>query len=423
MDLVLDDIMEEWKEYKLGDLCSKVCSGGTPSSRNQEYYDGDIPWLNTKEIDFNRIYSTEKYITEEGLSNSSAKWIPANSVIIAMYGATAGKTAINKIPLTTNQACCNLTINPQIADYNYIYYFLSYKYVELSSLANGGAQQNLNAQIIKDFEVQLPPLSKQDKIVSILKSLDDKIENNRRINENLEQQAQALFKSWFVDFEPFKNGKFVESELGLIPERWRVGTIGDYCKVRSGFAFKSSWWTESGCKVIKIKNISETGEINLIDCSYVNPINTSKAKEFKAKAGDLIIAMTGATIGKFNIIPIIKEDYFINQRVGKFFLGEKPLNKLPFIYCLLKQDDIKNSVINKGQGSAQPNISGNDIESIPIIIPTNFVIDAFNLKCISLFQDLLNNWTENNNLAELRDTLLPRLMSGELKVNEIENNI
>lgn len=128
--------MEEWKEYKIGDLCSKVCSGGTPKSNCAEYYGGNIPWLNTKEINFNRIYATEKYITEEGLNNSSAKWIAENSVIVAMYGATAGKTAISKIPLTTNQACCNMTINPNIADYRYIYYYLCFKYSELASVNN-----------------------------------------------------------------------------------------------------------------------------------------------------------------------------------------------------------------------------------------------------------------------------------------------
>ena len=102
----------DWKEYKIQDLCSNITSGGIPKSTKSEYYNGgDIPWLNTKEVHFNRIYSTEKYITEAGLKNSAAKWIKQNNIIIAMYGATAGNIAINKIPLTTNQACCNLEVN------------------------------------------------------------------------------------------------------------------------------------------------------------------------------------------------------------------------------------------------------------------------------------------------------------------------
>ena len=178
--------MEEWKEYRLEEICNRVCSGGTPSSRHDEYYGGNIPWLNTKEVDFKPIYYTEKNITQEGLVNSSAKWIEKNSIVVAMYGATAGKTAITKIPLTTNQACCNLTINPDVADYRFVYYFLAYKFNELASLANGGAQQNLNAQIIKDFVIRLPEISLQKNIANILSALDDKIELNRKINSNLD---------------------------------------------------------------------------------------------------------------------------------------------------------------------------------------------------------------------------------------------
>ena len=117
--------------------------------------------------------------------NSSAKWIPANSVIVAMYGATAGKTAITRIPLTTNQACCNLTIDSTKADYRFAYYALCNDYAFLSSLANGGAQQNLNTQQIKEFEIPFPSLREQKHIADILSSLDDKIELNRRINDNL----------------------------------------------------------------------------------------------------------------------------------------------------------------------------------------------------------------------------------------------
>ena len=145
--------MEEWKEIKISDICTRVTSGGTPKSTIAEYYGGSIPWLNTKEVNFNRIYKTEKFITDLGLENSSAKLIATNSIVVAMYGATAGKSAIIKIPLTTNQACCNLTIDPTKADYRFVYYALYNDYDRLASFANGGAQQNLNAQQIKDFHI------------------------------------------------------------------------------------------------------------------------------------------------------------------------------------------------------------------------------------------------------------------------------
>ena len=211
-------------------ISAQIYSGGTPKSTVAEYYGGNIPWLNTKEINFCRIYKTEKTITDEEFNNSSAKWIPANSVIVAMYGATAGKTAITRVPLTTNQACCNLTIDSTKADYRFVYYALCNDYAFLSSLANGGAQQNLNAQQIKEFEIPSPSLGEQKRIADILSSIDDKIELNRRINDNLEQQAQALFKAWFVDFEPFKDGEFVDSELGRIPEGWKVTELGKVTK-------------------------------------------------------------------------------------------------------------------------------------------------------------------------------------------------
>ena len=409
-------IMSEWKEVRLGDLCYKVCSGGTPKSTCSSYYEGGtIPWLNTKEINYNRIFETESHITEDGLNNSSAKWIDSNAVVVAMYGATAGRVAIAKVPMTTNQACCNLMIDSSKADYNFIYYYLSNSYKYLLSMANGAAQQNLNAQIIKDLFISLPPLDEQRSIASILSSLDSKIENNRKICANLEAQAQALFKHWFIDFAPFKDGKFVESELGMIPEGWRVGRLGDYCKVKSGYAFKSSWWTDKGNRIIKIKNISGNGNLDMKECSFVSPENCLKAKDFKAIPGDLIIAMTGATIGKFTIIPKFNDDVYINQRVGKFFLGDNPFEKLPFIYSLLKTNIYSNQIVNMGIGSAQSNISGKDIESIKI--PYNQrEISRFNHILRVVFETIVECQCEISRLSTLRDSLLPKLMSGEIKV-------
>ena len=184
--------MEEWKKTKIGSLCRRVCSGGTPKSTIDEYYGGNIPWLNTKEINFNRIYSTDSKITELGLQNSSAKWIDEHSVIVAMYGATAAKCAIGMIPMTTNQACCNLMVDENLADYRFIYYALVYSYSALAGLANGGAQQNLNAQLIKDFEIALPSLDTQRRVANILSSIDDKIEINNRINHNLPVQSYSI---------------------------------------------------------------------------------------------------------------------------------------------------------------------------------------------------------------------------------------
>jgi type I restriction enzyme S subunit len=212
----------------------------------------------------------------------------------------------------------------------------------------------------------------------------------------------------------------VESELGMIPEGWKVSTLGEYCKVKSGFAFKSSWWQDNGLKVIKIKNITSNGVLDMSDCSFVSTENTLKAKDFKTNVGDLLIAMTGATIGKFCMISS-EESMYVNQRVGKFFLGNNPIIKLPFIYCSLKTERIYSEIVNKGQGSAQPNISSNDIESIRIPLPMNMdFISLFNDKLKGVFEKMIHNQQEITHLTNLRDTLLPKLMSGEIDVNEVE---
>lgn len=164
-----DDRDVRWST--LGEVSSKVSSGGTPSSGRQAYYGGDIPWLRTQEVDFGSVYSTSLTITEDGLRNSSAKWIPKHCVIVAMYGATAAKVAINEIPLTTNQACCNLQIDRSQAEYRYVFFWIASQYERLRSLGEG-SQSNLNAKKVKDFPIPVPPLEKQREIVALLDTFD-----------------------------------------------------------------------------------------------------------------------------------------------------------------------------------------------------------------------------------------------------------
>ena len=404
--------MEEWKEYKIGDICSKVCSGGTPSSKRSDYYDGEIPWLNTKEINFNRIYNTEKNITEDGLNNSSAKWIEANSVIVAMYGATAGKSAIAKIPLTTNQACCNLTINTDVADYRFVYYFLCKKFFELASLANGGAQQNLNAQIIKDFGINMPSLSEQIRIADVLSTIDDKIELNRRINDNLEQQAQALFKSWFVDFEPFKDGEFVESELGKIPKGWRVGNLGEFMETTSG-----------GTPSRKIENYYKNGTfcwikskelINGFIYDTEEKITEEAIKKSSAKLlpkHSILIAMYGATVGEFGIISY---PMTCNQAICALI----PNANVPYSVLYLFALNNKINLQNKAVGSAQQNISQVIIKGLGFLYNEK-VFKEFNGIVEPMLKQIEKNTIEIIHLSKLRDILLPQLMSGNLQVDEL----
>lgn len=415
--------MEEWKEYKLGDLYD-VHNG---LSKGGKFFGSGYPFLSFKTV-FNNYFLPPVLpdLVQSDEKEQNGYNIKRGDVFVTRTSETSEELGMSSVALkdypfaTYNGFTKRLRPkDPSLVFPEFIgYYLRSTKFRNLfyglaSSMSTRASLANGDLLGIKVF---LPSYETQERIAWILKSLDDKIELNRRINENLEQQAQALFKSWFVDFEPFKGGEFVNSEFGKIPEGWKVGTIGDYSKIRSGFAFKSSWWTDKGVKIVKIKNISSSGNLDMSDCSYVSKENTLKAKEFSLKPGDLLIAMTGATIGKFCIVPILKEEMYVNQRVGKFFLGEKPILKAPFIYGLLKSENIISQIINKGQGSAQPNISANDIETTSIILPPEDIISKYNELVSPYFSLLIKNLNECDYLAQLRDILLPKLMSGELQI-------
>ena len=397
----------EWKEVRLGDVCTRVCSGGTPKSTNLSYYGGEIPWLNTKEIDFNRIYSTEKTITDSGLNNSSAKWIVPNTVTVAMYGATAGKSCIVKVPMTTNQACCNLTINDEVADYEFVYYSLKNDYTTLASLANGGAQQNLNAQIIKDYVLKMPSLADQRRIASILSSLDRKIELNNKINADLEEMAQAIFKNWFVDFEPFKDGKFVDSELGMIPEGWKVGTLGDITKNKSAKVKERN--------DVKVLSPVTTGELVLSEEYFTKQVFSSSIAKYKiVNKGDFAYNPARVNIGSLG-----RNEFDFDGCVSPVYVVFSVIDGYENYFDLFRKTDFfKDSVASLAIGGVRQSLSYDDLSSIEVIIPSENAVEEFNNLYNQMKKTIKANKLENSRLSTLRDTLLPRLMSGELEVPE-----
>src|SRR5574344_2037449 len=389
--------MEEWKKYKLGELITLKYG-----KDHKKLNDGSFPVYGSGGV---MRYGND-YIYDD------------SSILIPRKGSLNNIMFVDK-PFWTVDTMFWSIIDQELVLPRFLYYTLC-KY-DFAGLNVGSAVPSLTVPVIESIEVVIPSIEKQKRILSLLVPLDDKIALNQRINDNLELQAQALYKSWFVDFEPFKDGKFVDSELGMIPEGWSIGDIGTYSKVRSGFAFKSSWWTQSGSKVIKIKNITSDYRLDMTECSFVSKDNTAKASEFRVEVGDLLIAMTGATIGKFCLITSSDNNTYVNQRVGKFFLGNEPLKRLPFLYCCLKQDSVINEIINKGQGSAQPNISGTDIESIKIVLPNDETIPIFNEHLYPMYKMIIKNQEEIELLSTMRDSILPKLMSGELKVNDLNN--
>ena len=393
---------------QLGELCRKVVSGGTPKSTVAEFYDGDIPWLNTKEVHFNRISQTERKISTLGLENSSAKWIPANCVIVAMYGATAGNVAVNLIPMTTNQACCNLEIDETRADYRFIYYYLKLKYMSLSSLANGGAQQNLNAKLIKDFPIVLPPLNTQIEIANLLWALDDKIELNNKINANLEQQAQALFKAWFVDFKPFG---------GKMPEDWQEIPLEKLCEVVTKGTTPTTLgkpFTEQGANFIKGESIQENHTFDLQKMSHISDETNQLLKRSIIYSDDILFTIAG-TLGRF---AMVDEDLLpanTNQAVCIIRSSSERVSPI-FLYSFFIGNWHNEFYAKRVQQAVQQNLSLGTIKSLPILIPPSKELGVYCDLLGPILKQVKQNEIENRRLTMLRNVLLPRLMSGKVLV-------
>ena len=393
--------MSEWKETTLGEIAT-ASSGGTPASQRKEFYhNGSIPWLNTKEINFNRLYGTERKITPLGLENSAAKWIPANTVIVAMYGATAGRSAIAKIPLTTNQACCNLVVESSVADYEFVYYQLVLNYPKLAALANGGAQQNLNSQIIKGFPIPLPPLPTQRRIAAVLSALDDKIELNNRINANLEAQAQALFRSWFVDFEPWG---------GTMPEGWREGSlldIADYCNGLAMQKYRPAEG-ENGLPVLKIRELRQ---------GYCDEESEQCTRDLDAKYlvndGDVIFSWSGSLL----VDVWCGGEAGLNQHLFKVTSEQYPKW---FYLWWTKYHLAEFSAIAANMATTMGHIKRGELEKAKVFIPDTSSMKQLSKTMAPLLNSAINRRLENRTLAALRDALLPKLMSGEIDVDNVE---
>ena len=239
--------------------------------------------------------------------------------------------------------------------------------------------------------------------------------------------AKTLYDYWFVQFDfpnaegkPYKasDGKMVYNEIlkREIPEWWEVKTVGDYCRSSGGFAFKSSWWTDNGMPVVKIKDIQEDYTINLSDLAFVDISDKNIDDKFKAKPGDVLIAMTGATVGKYAIVPYTEKPLYVNQRVGYFNLGIKPEKKLPFLINSLNQKYFRESVFTLASGAAQPNISNEQINNIQLLLPSKEIIELYNKVFEPYYSKILLNQKQNQELSSLRDWLLPMLMNGQVKV-------
>lgn len=321
--------------------------------------------------------------------------------------------------------CALITPNKDILDGRYLNALLHTDYAKKYFACNAsgsGQRYALSVEALNSFPVPMIPLRDQKRIGEIFSALDKKIELNRRINQNLEAMMKLLYDYWFVQFDflneegkPYKasGGKMVWNEelKREIPQGWGNMSIGDYAPCKSGYAFKSKDFGCKGLPVIKIGNIQENYTLDMADSQYIDLFNKTL---FLAKRYDLVIAMTGATIGKF---AISQRNYWVNQRVGRFDLGDSPLLRLGFLFNSLKQEYFREQIFQIACGCAQPNISGEQIDSILLLKPNNTVLNQFNKICKSLLELQSENYLQIEELTKQRNELLPLLMNGQVSVN------
>lgn len=403
----------ETTTYKISDI-GEVVGGGTPSTANSDFWGGDIPWISPKDLTgYKSVYIShgESFLTKTGLK-SGTKLLPKGTVLFSSR-APIGYVAIASNPICTNQGFKSIICNKEIINPLFLYYYIKGNLDYIKLFGTGATFPEISGAAMRKIKVQIPTLPTQQKIASILSTYDRLIENNTRRIRLLEQMAENLYKEWFVRFR-FPEHEKVEMINGL-PKGWRAIHIKELAQLKSGYAFKSEWFIEEGEAVAKIKDIGNI-LMDTSSFSYVDKENCIKAKKFLLTTGDLTIALTGATIGKISIVPKHKGNIYTNQRLGKFFLGDKPMEKLPFLYCLFKQESMVSNIVNlSNSSSAQPNISPEQIEKIKIL-GNHDIISMYNKTCNPLFSNILALYSQNQLLTRQRDLLLPRLMSGKLEV-------
>ncbi|WP_276863822.1 restriction endonuclease subunit S [Mediterranea massiliensis] len=419
--------MEEWKEYKASEFCESVTDGthDSPKSKDKGFYLITSKHLKDSYIDF----ASAKFISREDYQKVIQRSkVEQYDVLFSMIG-TIGNTLRVTSP-KIEFAVKNMGIfkfGGNNLNSKWFYYWLkSPKAKEyIKSRLSGSTQSYLTLNSLRDFPVLCPDNKTKKDIISILSSLDDKIELNRRINENLEQQAQALFKSWFVDFEPFKGGKFVDSELGMIPEELIISRIGDIPHTIESGRRPKGGAVLKGVPSIGAENIKGLGYYDYSKTKYIPEDFALTTNRGKVYGYELLIYKDGGKPGYF--IPnytIFGEGFpfdemYINEHVFRLDFMSKEYNV--FAYFYMQTPYIMNQLNSIGGKAAIPGINTKDVESLPIFNGDNKKIQEFGNLVLPMITTILRNCRENARLAQLRDTLLPRLMSGELAITDVDD--
>ena len=401
--------MELYKK-RISDL-GRIVTGKTPRTSNVQNYGGDIPFLTPSDDLSGKFASkTVKTITEAGLSEVKNCLLPSNSVCVSCIGSDLGKVVVTNEPTVTNQQF-NSIIPTKDNDTDFIYYLMTVVGKHLNFLSKTStAVPIINKSTFANYEIEIPSLENQRRIAKVLSSLDHKIEVNQRINDNLGRQAQALFKSWFVDFEPFKGRKFVDSELGMIPEGWQVEELGN---ITNSITEKVGKRTD-----VKVLSPVNTGDLLLSEEYFTKQVYSKNlAKYIMVAPNDFAYNPARINIGSigmntFDFSGCVSPVYVV-------FRCEKEYHHFFNIFKATK--NFKEEVNTRAIGGVRQTLSYKDFSLIKIVYPPKEAVEQFNKIYSHIMTLIKKNVLENKRLHQTRDTLLPKLMSGELKINDINN--
>jgi type I restriction enzyme S subunit len=420
-----------WKWTSLSSV-AQLESGHTPSRKHPEYWDGGIPWIGIKDATENHgrtLSDTYQHVSELGLENSSARLLPANTVCLSRT-ASVGFVVVMGRPMATSQDFVNWVCGPNI-EAHYLKYILLAENEALWRFASGTTHQTIYYPEAKAFHVCLPPLAEQKAIAAVLGALDDKIELNRRMNATLEAMARALFQSWFVDFDPVRaklDGRkpigmdsataalfpdsFSDSDFGHVPKGWVVTPVGDVVTTVGGATPSTNepkYWEKGIHHWTTPKDFSSLQALILLDTSRkITDAGLAKISSGLLPAG-IVLLSSRAPVGYLAIatMPVAINQGFIamkcNARASNYFM----LN-----WCQANMPEIH----SRATGTTFAEISKKDFRPIPVILPPKEIMDAFTKQVSPLYDRITSNLKESRTLATLRDTLLPKLLSGELSV-------
>lgn len=426
---------------QLVDVCEFIGRGITPV-----YVDVDgIPVINQKcirngNVDLKQARRTDpqkKRITKE-------KFLKEFDILVNSTGVgTLGRVGqIFKIDgeLTVDTHVTIVRPNINEIDPTYLGYVIKSLQSKIEELAEGSTgQTELSRHKLGALVFRTLDRFEQSAIGQICKNIDDRIAILHETNATLEAIAQALFKSWFVDFDPVRaksEGKlpegmdeataalfpdaFEENELGLVPKGWSATTLSTVASFQNGYAFKGSDWSAAGHPVVKIGNVKPL-HIDFDDCSYVSPQTVVGLERFKLGAGDLLVGMTGY-VGETGLVPHNDTASYLNQRVGRITTNNG-LQDLGFVFSAVRQKEFKIYAESQSHGSAQANVSGADLMKFTVTVPSAEIFEKYNELTYQFIASILNNHSKATLLTSLRDTLLPRLISGQLRIADAEAEI